>query len=80
LNISPQVWDPYTSENIYSLEKSKDEKNVMYATDNTAPVMSQTLCPQLANSAIQERRIKASLQMFHKIVNNKIEIPYENIT
>jgi hypothetical protein len=57
LNITPQVWDPYTSENIYSLEKSKDVQNVMYATDNTAPVMSQTLCAQLANSAIQERRI-----------------------
>ena len=28
---------------------------------------------------LQEHRIKASLQMFHKIVNNKIEIPYENI-
>ena len=51
------LWDLYTSENIYSLEKSKDVQNVMYATDNTAPVMSQTLCTQLANSAIQERRI-----------------------
>jgi hypothetical protein len=35
LNITPQVSDPYTSENIYSLEKSKDVQNVMYATDNT---------------------------------------------
>jgi hypothetical protein len=33
----------------------------------------------LSWSTLQERRLKARLQMFHKIVNDKIEIPYENI-
>ena len=30
-------------------------------------------------NCLQERRIKVRLQMFHKIVNNKIEISQENI-
>ena len=55
------VWDPYTSENIYSLEK----ENISSLTD-----MMHTL----SWPTLQEHRIKARLQMFHKIVNNKIEI------
>jgi predicted oxidoreductase (fatty acid repression mutant protein) len=58
--------DPYTSENIYSLEKT---------TTNSVTDMMHTLSWQ----TLQEHRIKARLQMFHKIVNNKIEIPHKYI-
>jgi hypothetical protein len=57
------VWDPYRSENIYSLEK--------HNTSSITDMMHTLSWPTL-----QEHRIKARLQMFHKIVNNKIEIPF----
>jgi len=50
----------------------------MYVTDNTTPAISQSwYIPQLTNSTRTQN--KTRLQMFHKIVNNKIEIQYENI-
>jgi hypothetical protein len=58
------VWDHYTSENIYSLEK--------HNTSSVTDMMHTLSWPTL-----QEHRIKARLQMFHKIVNNKIEIPHK---
>jgi hypothetical protein len=45
----------------------------MYATDNTTPAVLD-MTHTLSWPILQERRIKARLQMFHKIVNNKIEI------
>jgi hypothetical protein len=60
------VWDPYTSENIYSLEK--------HNTSSVTDMMHTLSWPTL-----QEHRIKARLQMFNTIVNNKIEIPHTNI-
>ena len=60
------VWDTYTSENIYSLEK--------HNTSSVTDMMHTLSWPTL-----QEHRIKARLQMFHKIVNNKIEIPHKNM-
>jgi hypothetical protein len=60
------IWDPYTSENVYSLEK--------HNTSSVTDMMHTLSWPTL-----QEHRIKARLQMFHKIVNHKIEIPHKNI-
>ena len=51
--------------------------NRQHNTSSVTDIMHTLSCP--TRSAIQERRIKAILEMFHKIVNNKIEIPYENI-
>jgi hypothetical protein len=60
------VWDPYASENIYSLKK--------HNTSSVTDMMHALSWPTL-----QEHRILTRLQMFHKIVNNKIEIPHKNI-
>ena len=68
------VWDPYTSENIYILEKiqrraARYVRNRQHNTSSATYMMETLSWPTL-----QQRRIKARLQMFHKI-----EIPCENI-
>ena len=79
LEYSCTAWDPYTSENIYSLEQIqwRAARYVCNRQHNTSSVTDMT--HTLSWPILQERRIKARLQMFHKIVNNKIEIPNENI-
>jgi hypothetical protein len=73
------VWDLYTSENIYSLEKiqRRAARYVCNRRHNTSSITD--MMHTLSWSTLQERILKARLQMFHKIVNDKIEIPYENI-
>jgi hypothetical protein len=71
----------YIRKYIYSLEKIQRRAaryvcNKQHNTSSVTDMMHTISWPTL-----QERRIKAMpiLQMFQKIVNNKIEIPHENI-
>ena len=73
------VCDPYTAENIYSIEKVQRRaasyvcSNYKY-TESVTNMINTLHCPTL-----QERRLKSRLKMFHRITNNKIAIPHTDI-
>ena len=72
------VWDLYTSENIYSLETIQ-RRTARYVCNRQHNTSSVTDMMHTLSWPTRTQNIKARLQMFNQIVNNKIEIPYENI-
>ena len=73
------VWDPHTNENINSLEKVQ-RRAARYTCNrhhNTSSVseMLNTMNWQ----TLQERRLRTRLIMFHKVINENIAIPTQNI-
>ena len=73
------VWDPYTSENIYRLEQVQ-RRAARYTCNrfhNTSSVSD--MLQNLKWQTLQERRLKTRLQMFHKVINNEIAIPSQDI-
>ena len=73
------VWDPYTSENIRSLEKVQRQA-ARYACNrhhNTSSVSD--MLDTMKWQTLQERRLRTRLIMFHKITNENIAIPSQNL-
>ena len=73
------VWDPYTTENINSIEKVQ-RRAARYVCSNYKYTESVTnMINTLHWPTLQERRLKSRLNMFHRITNNKIAIPHTDI-
>ena len=73
------IWDPYTTENINSIEKVKRRAS-RYICSNYKYTESVTnMINTLYWPTLKERRLKSRLNMFHRKTNNKIVIPHTDI-
>ena len=79
LEYCSSVWDPYTAENNYKLEKvqRRAARYVCRRYHNTCSVTE--MMDDLSWPTLKERRTKTRLINFYKISNNKMEIPYTDI-
>jgi myo-inositol-hexaphosphate 3-phosphohydrolase len=79
LEYCSSVWDPYTAENNYKLEKVQRRavRYVCHRYHNTSSVTE--MMDDLSWSTLKERCTKTRLINFYKISNNKMEIPYTDI-
>ncbi|XP_071123318.1 uncharacterized protein B0403.1-like [Mytilus edulis] len=73
------VWDPFTDENIRSLEKvqRRAARYVCNRHHNTSSVSE--MLDTMKWQTLQERRLRTRLIMFHTIVNENIAIPSHNV-
>ena len=69
------VWDPYLQQDIYTIERVQS-RAARFATNkyrNTSSVGN--MLQYLEWRSLQDRRKDSRLNMFYKIVNNKVDYP-----
>ena len=75
LEYACSVWDPYLQQDIYTIERVQ-RRAARFATNkyrNTSSVGN--MLQHLEWRSLQDRRKDSRLNMFYKIVNNKVDYP-----
>ena len=77
LEYSCQVWDPHADKNVHKLE-AVQHRSARYITNRYHnPNSPSEMVSNLQWDTLQQRRAKIRLTTLYKIINNLIEIPYE---
>ena len=77
MEYSSSVWDPHTQRNVNKLEavQRRAARAVLKDYSRTSSVTS--MLQQLGWSTLQERRAKARVIFFYKVVNGLVAVPLE---
>ena len=74
LEYACSVWDPYLQQDIYTIERVQ-RRTVRFATNKYRNISSVgNMLQHLEWRSLEDRRNDSRLNMFYKIVNNKVEI------